>query len=159
MKLVQYQIQKDLDQKTVKKIYKKFLTKDPNWHFFHEGSYCLIRTTKPEPGMEKFLVRKCRADYTRGVWDDPHQTVRKYQDHFTIIFHGFTLLGLSYKDKDWPRLFNRVCHCFCNMSGKMAHEEFISTATHLSETMFQVMDEMACGRAAEYAEFKNKEKK
>lgn len=119
--LVQYQIHKDLSQSTIYRIWRDFLKHDHRWHFFHEGNYCLIRTAKKSKGLEKRLTRM-KIKFSVRVWEDPHQTVRKYQGLFEKIFHAESILGLNRRDDEVYSILNRVSHCMINMSGVGGYE-------------------------------------
>jgi len=121
-KLVQYYVKKDLPQKQMIWIYHRFLEKDKRWHFFHEGSYCLIRTSQRVLAMERYL-RNQKLAFDIGVWEDAHETVRKYQPFFEPVFHSYTILGLIGKNSEFNSLMNRVVHCFINMCGAPHYEE------------------------------------
>ena len=75
--LLQYLIKKDLDQKTIKQLRLQFLLTDNRWHFFHEGTYCLIRTSRRIDGLERWLKRR-GIEFNSRPWDDPHPLVRRY---------------------------------------------------------------------------------
>lgn len=120
--LVQYQIEKDLPQKEIKRLHRRLLRRDRRWHFFHEGSYCLIRTSKKCRGLEKWLKGK-KIKFNTRPWEDPHELVRKYQDLFEPVFHSYTILGLIGEDREFNTLVNRVVHCFINMCGAPGFEE------------------------------------
>ena len=114
--LVQYQISKDIDQSDMRLIASRFFKKDKRWHFFHEGDHCLVRIERRNKGFELYLQAR-NMKFTRGIWEDPHETVRKYQQYFEPIFHNFTILALRREPNEYLSLFNRVSHCFANMSG------------------------------------------
>ena len=128
IRLIQFQITPDLPQKDIRWLAKNVLARDTLWHFFHEGSYCLIRTTGDSKNLHKWLRtrgRKGKLIYNTRPYEDPHPLVRKYQDLFIPMFHSFTLLGLEYgagitklsELDDWYSIFDRITHCYCNMSG------------------------------------------
>ena len=42
------------------------------------------------------------------------------------MFHAFSVLALTHGDGEFPRLYDRVVHCFCNMNNKGAVEELMA---------------------------------
>lgn len=135
MKMLQYQIRPDFTQEQMKWVYRKFLKKDSLFHFFHEGDHCLIRTAGVNVGLEKWLKRK-KINFNCRPYEDPHSYVLRHQDIFIPMFHSFTLLGLEYGNDeklagDWNRVYDRVTHCFCNMSGLLPQQELSRGASTL----------------------------
>lgn len=118
IKLIQYQIHKDLEQKTFRDIGRKILKNDPIWHFFHDGQYSLIRMQENayrQITLEAYLKRK-KIGFDKRPYEDPHELVRKYQDLFIPAFHAFTVLGLERGEGELGSLLERVSHCFLNMA-------------------------------------------
>jgi hypothetical protein len=119
MKLIQYQIHKDLHQDEIRNIHNGILRYDRLWHFFHEGTYCLIRIVEDTATcakLEKHLTKHLKVKFDKRPYEDPHELVRKYQDLFQMAFHAFTVIGLTHKEGELPSLLERFAHCFLNMS-------------------------------------------
>ena len=135
---------------------KRFFKKDSRWHFFHEGDYCLIRTSKKSKDLERYLHAK-EIRFTIGIWEDPHETVRKYQHLFEPMFHSFTILGLYGEDREFRAAFNRVSHCFTNMCGLDSYSECVSLANRMIEQIFLATQGAAKAIAKEAVENYKKE--
>lgn len=96
---------------------------DDHWHFLYEGEYTVFRCMsgsvldvvdffKEADGdnvIKEFRIEKC------GDWLDNVPITKKYQDEFTIILHGLTVLALQHEEKEFADLLDRVVHCFFNM--------------------------------------------
>lgn len=117
------------------KMYNEVLVDDDLWHFFREGDYTLIRCDELSLGkltkmLEDYGIMPGQINIT-DVWVDNIKATRKYQEAFTYIFHGFSVLAMQlYGAEDHGALkmssnealerfigvFDRVVHCFLNMA-------------------------------------------
>lgn len=43
------------------------------------------------------------------------ETTQKYIHQFIPIFHCFSEMAVGENVEDFERIFERVCHCFCNV--------------------------------------------
>lgn len=152
--LVQYQIDADLSQDELRALWRRYLRKDARWHFFHEGSYSLIRIAEKNKGLEDWLSFKKKVKFSVGKWQDPHEHVRKYQDVFEPMFHAFSILGLVHKKDEYARLLNRVAHCFSNMCSRSlfveasdmldhANSQLVSTMFHASSEIMKLVNKLS----------------
>ena len=128
--MIQYEISRDTFG-LIRWIYNKFLKDDKDWHFFHEGSYMLIRLKKRNKSIEKSL-KEGNIKFSVRLWEDAHWLVRKYQSIFKDIFHCYSVLSMEVKKKEFRECLDRVVHCYCNMSAetlkrlKLAEEDAVA---------------------------------
>ncbi len=101
-------------------LYDRVLHKDPNWHYFYEGHYSLIRCSfKYQDRVEQYLGRN-KIDYRIPIrnWTEGTYVTVKYIDIYKEIFHNISVLIIKmYKDKNGDFLFqaaDRVIHPFLN---------------------------------------------
>jgi len=103
-------------------MYKGFLHKDPQWHFFFEGDYSLIRCQNRfiKPVLEN--LEACRLKFTEPKpWIDNSDIVRMYQTEFIPMFHCFSEIAVKIAlDKvnnnrnHIVEITDRIQHCFLN---------------------------------------------
>ncbi len=89
--------------------------KDPNWHFFYEGWYNIIRFSKMF--REDVIVYLDENDITyeeKGVWIDGQLITNKYQHLYQPMFHSFSELAIQDQGKNIRTALDRVVHCFLN---------------------------------------------
>jgi len=100
----------------IKGAYCEVLRNDPEWHFFYENHYNIIRCSL---GFYRELLEyldECGVEYVeKGMWVDGQPTTRDFQHIFQPMFHTFSLMALE--EYGWPKIhsiFDRVAHCFLN---------------------------------------------
>jgi len=104
-------------------IYKEILHSDDKWHFFYEGTYSIIRCQqKYQKKLERYLENNDIEFRCRGEWLGDHWAVCKYQDHFTRMFHDFSLLAIKMEEKDLIHVADRIIHPFFNHCVYMAED-------------------------------------
>jgi len=116
-------------------IYKEVLVDDDLWHFFREGDYTLIRCDEMSLGkitkiLEDQGIMPGQITIT-DEWIDNIEATRKYQEAFTYVFHGFSVLAMQlYEGEEhgamemsvnealetFVGVFDRVVHCFLNVA-------------------------------------------
>lgn len=125
--MIEYRIVTKAEIAKVKAIWKKFLQKDPMWHFTLEDSYIEIRVTDKIPLLDEYLKKK-KWEYTTFVYIDAVGITAKYQREFEHIFHGFAEMAMKTdlaegwlekpaKDTEPKQLIERVCHLIHNAFG------------------------------------------
>jgi hypothetical protein len=102
------------------------LKEDPNWHFFLEGSYNLLRfSARFKERVEQILIRnevvfvreELNGHMSARVWVDEQEATRAHQKHFMKIFHEYSVMAISienYTTRKLTMLADRVIHCFFN---------------------------------------------
>jgi len=101
-------------------IYERVLHKDPQWHYFYENEYSLIRCSY----KYCYEVKKCLDDFNIKYkwpiknWNEDMYITKHYQDLFKQMFHSYsTLLVNMYINDDMDQLdmaADRATHCFFN---------------------------------------------
>lgn len=99
----------------IKKIYNYVLYDDPNWHYFYEGSFAIIRCSRTRSRqLKKYLRRnKILFKHIHG-WVGENETVSWYWPMFMKLFHNYSLMALVCDKRDLVLIFDRVTHCFMN---------------------------------------------
>ena len=110
------------------KIYDGILWKDPNWHYFYEASYSLIRCSlKFRDQVERYFKDNSILYEYRSKWKEDLYVTKEYQKIFKQMFHAFSVLTIElYKNGDGDQLYaaaDRVCHCFHNHAIYLANAE------------------------------------
>jgi hypothetical protein len=102
----------------LQELYDTVLRGDKRWHFFWEGSYSLLRVSggTHEFDVIKFLVERGIEYEYKGKWEDNIWVTKKYQPIFEGMFHSFSVMALEMEFDDLEYVFDRVVHCFLNMS-------------------------------------------
>lgn len=102
------------------------LNEDPNWHFFLEGSYNLLRfSSRFKDRVEEILKRnevifvreEINGRMSTRVWVDEQEATRAHQKYFMKIFHEYSVMALAienYTTHKLTMLADRVIHCFFN---------------------------------------------
>lgn len=110
-------------------VYDKILHKDPNWHFFYEGHYSLIRCSmKYRDAVKKYLDDNS-IEYNWPVkgWTEWSYMTIHYQEDFKVMFHIFSELVIKMiKNNDGKELYmagDRVAHCFHIMATYLANHD------------------------------------
>jgi len=101
------------------RIYDKILYMDPNWHYFYEGEYSLIRCSYK---FAKLVIKYFKSNLIefrfRSDWEESLYVTHEYREIFKQMFHTFSVLSIEmYKNGDDRYLMqagDRVCHCFHN---------------------------------------------
>jgi len=100
----------------IKGAYCEVLRNDPEWHFFYEDTYNIIRCL-PEfyDGLLDYLD-ECGVLYSQiGRWVDGQSTTLRHQHIFQPMFHTFSMMALEeYKWWTITNILDRVVHCFLN---------------------------------------------
>ena len=115
----------DLDKAWVKinALYNRILYKDPNWHFFWEGKYSIIRCSQEfEEEVTKFFKEFDIQYKYNGLWVDGSEMVCKYHKIFQPMFHCFSELAIHMDEPDLFDVADRVTHCFFNHAHYMAKD-------------------------------------
>lgn len=112
--MVQYTLYVPNNHNLISLLYKRFLVDDKVWHFFYEDFYMLLRLERRNEGVEGCLRKKgIKFDFVK--YEDPHSMVRKYQEVFIPIFHGYAMLAMRSKKKEVYEVAERVVHCYANI--------------------------------------------
>lgn len=103
-------------------LYSAVLRKDPNWHFFYEIFFNIIRCSKKfQKDVEKYLKESDDIKYeVKGPWVDNQEITKKYQKHFRAIFHANSemIMAMARAEdptKNWRDIYliaDRLTHCF-----------------------------------------------
>ena len=103
-------------------LYKEILHKDPNWHFFYEIFFNIIRCSKKfEKDVLTYLSENGTSIYEdKGPWIDNQPITKKYQKHFKAIFHANSEMIMAMalakdQSKTWEEIYliaDRLAHCF-----------------------------------------------
>ena len=115
----------DLDKAwaTINALYDKVLHEDPNWHFFWEGKYSIIRCSQEfEEKVIKFFEEFDIQYKYNGLWIDGASVVCKYSKMFQPMFHCFSELAINMDEADLFNVADRVTHCFFNHAYYMAKD-------------------------------------
>jgi len=110
------------------KIYDQILHEDPNWHYFYEANYSLIRCSlRFRKRMEKYFADNWIGYEYKDKWTEAMYVTKEYQEIFKQMFHTFSVLTIElYKNGDGNQLYlaaDRVCHCFHNHAFYLANAE------------------------------------
>jgi len=108
------------------KIYDKILHMDPNWHYFYEGGYSLIRCSyKFAQSVIKYFRDNSIKFQFKSKWTESLYVTHEYQEIFKQMLHTFSVLTIEmYKNGDDRCLIqaaDRVCHCYHNHSLYLAN--------------------------------------
>ncbi len=101
----------------LKRLYHTVLHRDPNWHYFIEGSYNIIRFSYSFWDEIKEILELHEAGISPypKIWVDDQTATRKYQNVFQKMFHAFSLMPMqNYKEEEFSLILDRVIHCFVN---------------------------------------------
>jgi len=99
-------------------IYEEILHKDPQWHYFYEDRYTLIRCSYKYSGEVKKYLDDNNIKYKWPIqnWVESCYVTVTYQDIYKEIFHNFSVLIIEmFKNKDGSKLYtaaDRVIHPF-----------------------------------------------
>jgi len=108
-------------------IYDQILHKDPNWHYFYEDHYSLIRCSlKYEQDVKKYLdENNIEYKWPTKLWREGCYVTVQYQEDFKVMFHTFSELIIKMiKKDDGDQLYmagDRAAHCFHVMAMYLAH--------------------------------------
>jgi len=132
----------DLDKAWAKigALYDKVLCKDPNWHFFYEGKYSIIRCSQEfkEEVIKFFKEFDIKYEFN-GLWVDGSKMVCKYNKIFQAMFHCFSEIAINMDEPDLFDVADRVTHCFFNHAYYMAkaHREPFKYPYIIDPTMWE----------------------
>jgi len=110
-------------------IYDKVLYKDPQWHYFYEDTYSLIRCSyKHCYEVKRYLDEHgIKYKWPVGPWKETLNSTKIFQETFKEMFHSFSVLVIEMFKKDCGCLLyesaDRVCHCFHNHAMYLASAE------------------------------------
>jgi len=92
------------------------LQDDPNWHFFYENTYNIIRCSMKNINPLLEYLEECGVTYKyNGTWIDGSSTVRGHREEFQQMFHAFSMIAIKgYNWRNITYMFDRVAHCFLN---------------------------------------------
>ena len=113
--IISLKITPKLNYNQVKLIYDNILHVDKSWHFFCEYDHTLLRC------CHKYVqkVEACLSDRIveqQGLWEEPWDFTKKYQKHFGILFHEFSVMAMLFETYKYSEMaLERINHCFCNM--------------------------------------------
>ena len=132
----------DLDKAWAKinALYDKVLCKDPNWHFFYEDKYSIIRCSQEfEEKVIKFFEEFDIQYKFNGLWIDGSEMVCKYNKIFQSMFHCFSELAINMDESELFDVADRVTHCFFNHAYYMAkeHRELFKHPYIIDTTMWE----------------------
>ena len=102
------------------KIYKTILHEDPQWHYFYEGHYSLIRCSyQYYEKVAKYLNdHDINYKYPGQFWTENTYMTREYMHIYKELFHYFSILVMEmYENGDGNHLFlaaDRIIHPFFN---------------------------------------------
>ena len=108
---------RELFKTCLKRLYHTVLYRDPDWHYFIEGSYNILRFSYNFwDEIEEILeLHEANYDLVPKVWVDDQTATRKYQGVFQKMFHAFSLMAMqNYKEAEFHLILDRVIHCFMN---------------------------------------------
>lgn len=99
-------------------LWETYLKDDKWWHFFYEGTYTVVRVSKPfVKKVTTFMKQKKVTCRKEGKWIDNIQITKRFQKEFMYIFHGYSTLAMKNIKENNERvslLLDRVIHCFMN---------------------------------------------
>lgn len=104
-------------------LYKEVLHKDPNWHFFYEIFFNIIRCSRRfKRRVLKYLDSQSVKYEVKGPWVDNQEITFRYQKQFKDIFHANSemIMSMALNPKmDSKSLYteiyliaDRLAHCF-----------------------------------------------
>lgn len=121
----------------IRHLYYKILKNDPEWHFFYEGQYTIIRCQfRFYNKVVNFFNDRCIKYKYKGKWVDGSYVVRKYNKFFKPLFHMYSHLSLGLNEDDLYFVSDRVIHCFFNHQTYMAKEHVNTYGPFLWEAEF-----------------------
>jgi len=108
-------INKPNDEKIIQNLWMRNLQWDPEWHFFYEDSYMLVRC-----GDAYYNLVCCSLDVlgipyqAQGDWVDNIPATRRHQAVYAGLFHAFSELAMRTDPAEMHDTVDRVIHCFMN---------------------------------------------
>lgn len=98
-------------------LYDKILKRDPLWHFLYEGGFTALRISQSSLSDVKTVLNKEGVKFKHcGKWGPDSQHATKiYQQVYTYLFHGFSILVVGSPDTDIGLIYDRIYHCSTNM--------------------------------------------
>ena len=107
----------ELFRTLLKRLYHIVLHKDPEWHYFMEGTFNHLRFSYGfwEEIQEILDLHEAHYDEWPEVWEDEQGITAKYQSVFQKLFHDFSLMAMQgYEEDEIDLILDRVIHCFMN---------------------------------------------
>ena len=97
-------------------LHDEYLILCPVWHFFREVDLLYLRVSEhiARPIMD--YLDKNEYEYNEEVYEENVEITKKYGNFFIPLFHAYSLFALHYKDDDLLYVFERVVHCFINIT-------------------------------------------
>jgi hypothetical protein len=139
-------------------LYSQILYEDPQWHYFYEDHYSLVRCSlKYRDAVKKFFDdRNITYEWPPNGWVESTHTTYFYREEFKILFHTFSVLTIKmHLNNDGANYLNeatdRVCHCFFNHATYLAH---VSGITKNYEASGYPVDYWEAARMAELTAFR-----
>jgi len=79
------------------RIYKNSLCIDPDWHFFYEGNYTILRCGEEWVDAVRTLLAKNRVSFQwePKEWKEPWELTAELQDQFGSVFHSLSVLVME----------------------------------------------------------------
>jgi hypothetical protein len=108
-------------------LYNQLLKDDPNWHYFYEDHYSLVRCSlKYRDKVKKFFDdRNIKYKWPATGWSETLYTTSIYKKRFKALFHNFSVLTIEmFNNSDGKYLHeaaDRICHCYLNHALYLAH--------------------------------------
>lgn len=143
----------DVAFKHIVTIYDKILCKDPQWHYFYEDHYSLIRCSfKFRLEVEKYFDVNSITYKPLKTWTEGCYPTIAYQHIYKELFHNFSVLIIEmYKNEDGKHLFfasDRVIHPFFNHALYLAKMDGqLDGYDDVNEWEVNKMSSLASGRA------------
>lgn len=99
----------------IRTLYDEILMWDPEWHFFYEDQYMLVRCGDKYAERVMRILERIEVVYKdQGEWIDNIQITRDYQTAFSSVFHGYSELAMSINPEELEPVMDRIIHCFMN---------------------------------------------
>ena len=109
------------------RLYRSVLIIDPNWHFFYEGDYTILRCGEEYIDAVRFQLSHGGVSFKWAPeeWIEPWELTAEFQDCFGPIFHSLSVLIMELFERKYlalevdPLILNsadRIIHPFLNMA-------------------------------------------
>lgn len=111
-------------------IYQNSLHTDPDWHFFYEGDFTILRCGEEwVEDVRTFLAqKKVSFKWHPKEWKEPWELTLDFQGCFGPIFHSFSVLVMElFKRK---QITTRSDELILNSADRIIHP-FLNMATYL----------------------------
>lgn len=115
-------------------LYKDALIADPNWHFFYEGNYTILRCGEDFIDATRFQLSHNGVSFKWAPkeWKEPWNLTAEFQDCFGPIFHSFSVIIMELFDRKnlvhgnkqlLENVADRIIHPFLNMATYLKYFE------------------------------------